>query len=1043
MNAAVAAIAAVGGVVELQATPMGLLQAQIPYDQLDALAADAAIKHVRLPAYALTRTGSVTSQGDAVHKCNTVRSSLGINGSGRKVGVISDGINGINASLASGDIPAGYQAQSARSDFNLNAGPEGLAMMEIIYDLAPGASLAFSNPNTSAEMLTAINILDSTYHCNVICDDLGFADEPYFEDGPIVTRINQAVANGAIYCSAAGNAGNQNYYEGDFAATTKTIGGQSLTVHNFNGGDTNMQAYIPPGETLYVILQWNDPWGASSNDYDLYLTNSSGTTILASSTDAQNGNDEPLEVAVYRNNSGTGLNVYVVVAKDSGAARHLKLESWYGWFTEYSTATGSISGHAAGQNVICCAAVPAASPSNIESFSSRGPVRIDFPSLTFRYKPDVSGTDGVSVTANGGFVSPFYGTSAATPHIAAICAQIWSFDPSMTNTTVRNILQNTAVDLGAAGYDTIYGYGRADALAAMAGLNSCPASISAASSPALGGSVGGTGVYNCGTTATLTATPNAGYAFTNWTENGALVSTSSNYSFTVAGNRSLVANFTPISVNYTITTVSSPLAGGTTTGGGSYASGVTVSVTATPNSGFTFVNWTESGVQVSASSAYSFAATANRTIVANFSQIPTVETPAIAPAGGSFTDSVDVTITTATVGATVTYTTNNSDPTASSTPYTGVITVTGNTTLKARAFLAGYHDSAVTSATFFVNPAYAVSTSADPIEGGTTTGDGSYPSGTRVIVRATPNNGYQFVNWTRGGSVVSTFANYQFTITDARTLVAHFSVIPPTFNVTATAAPPEAGTISGAGPYPINSTVTLIANTNTGYRFLNWTENGTQVGASPSYQFTITADRALVANFGPASLTPAPTISPNGGTFTTAPLVSISDSLPGAFITYTTDGSEPAIGSIAYNAPFTLGSSATVKAKAFATGLTASTTTSASFTVSNSQKAVVYTLTIESGSDTPVLQQYAAGATAIVSAPPAPDGQQFSYWGGDITSSDNPVSVQMNADKIIIANYQSCPIQSAPCGAGTPVCGLAAIPMLALMRPRRRQRSGR
>ena len=468
-DSVVPAIEKAGGVVELVSHEMNLVQCQLPYDRLDGLAANAIVEHIRLPSYAISRIGSVNSQGDGVHRCDIVRSTKGFTGVGVKVGVISDGIDGIATSQASLDIPATYQAQSARADLDLNAGAEGLTMMEIVHDLAPGAALAFANPGTSAEMVNAINILDSTFGCDIICDDIGFADEPFFEDGPIVTRINTAVANGAAYVSAAGNAAYWNYYEGDYSGMTQTIGGVSKNVQSCAVGDWNMRAYVPAYGYITVVVQWNDAWGASANDYNLYLTNSTGATVYASSTAIQDGNDKGFEVTGVSNGGSGGAYVYVVVEKKTGVDRRLKITSWGdGWFTEYSTTTGSIWGHPAADNAISCGAVPWSSPSTIEMFSSRGPVRIDFPSLTYRNKPDICGVDGVSVTGNGGFGTPFYGTSAAAPHVAGVCAQVWSADLSRTNAQVRRLVQITAVDLGVAGWDSTYGYGRADAVNATA-----------------------------------------------------------------------------------------------------------------------------------------------------------------------------------------------------------------------------------------------------------------------------------------------------------------------------------------------------------------------------------------------------------------------------------------------------------------------------------------------------------------------------------------------------------------------------------------------
>jgi|GEM_PF-2478803 len=142
--------------------------------------------------------------------------------------------------------------------------------------------------------------------------------------------------------------------------------------------------------------------------------------------------------------------------------------------------------------------------------------------------------------------------------------------------------------------------------------------ISTSSSPAEGGTTSGGGTYLSGTSVTVSANPNAGYSFVNWTENGIQVSMSANYTFAATSNRTLVANFSSSPDTYTISTSSSPAEGGTTSGGGTYLSGTSVTVSANPNAGYSFVNWTENGIQVSMSANYTFAATSNRTLVANF-----------------------------------------------------------------------------------------------------------------------------------------------------------------------------------------------------------------------------------------------------------------------------------------------------------------------------------------------------------------------------------------------------------------------------------------
>jgi uncharacterized repeat protein (TIGR02543 family) len=145
--------------------------------------------------------------------------------------------------------------------------------------------------------------------------------------------------------------------------------------------------------------------------------------------------------------------------------------------------------------------------------------------------------------------------------------------------------------------------------------------VSTSSTPIAGGNTTGGGTFASGTSVTVTATANSGYTFTKWTENGTQVSTNASYTFSLSANRSLVANFTQNTVsNFVVSTSSTPIAGGNTTGGGTYASGTSITVTATANSGYTFTKWTENGTQVSTNASYTFSLSANRNLVANFTQ---------------------------------------------------------------------------------------------------------------------------------------------------------------------------------------------------------------------------------------------------------------------------------------------------------------------------------------------------------------------------------------------------------------------------------------
>ncbi len=210
--------------------------------------------------------------------------------------------------------------------------------------------------------------------------------------------------------------------------------------------------------------------------------------------------------------------------------------------------------------------------------------------------------------------------------------------------------------------------------------------VTLTSTPTLGGVTDGAGTFAQASVVTVTATPNAGYIFTNWTDNGVIVSTSSSYQFTMAGNRALVANFKVIPVSqFAVVLLSSPIAGGSTDGSGAYNAGTKVTVTADPNAGYTFVNWTDNGNIASTSSSYQFTLAANRKLVANFKAIPASQFALILSsspaAGGTTTGSGAYSAgssasATATANPGYTFTSWSGDATGTNNPLT--ITMNGN-----------------------------------------------------------------------------------------------------------------------------------------------------------------------------------------------------------------------------------------------------------------------------------------------------------------------------------------------------------------------------
>ena len=147
--------------------------------------------------------------------------------------------------------------------------------------------------------------------------------------------------------------------------------------------------------------------------------------------------------------------------------------------------------------------------------------------------------------------------------------------------------------------------------------------IGVAAVPSNGGSVSGGGEYKQGQSCTVTASAADGYAFSDWTEHGSLVSTDATYTFTVDGNHNLVANFTANSgggetQHFTINTSVFLEYAGMVSGGGDYENGQSCTVTATPNSGFVFVSWSDGLNEVSTDANYTFIVSCDRNLTANF-----------------------------------------------------------------------------------------------------------------------------------------------------------------------------------------------------------------------------------------------------------------------------------------------------------------------------------------------------------------------------------------------------------------------------------------
>lgn len=282
-----------------------LAVAWVEVNNLELLASLEEVRTIRTVMPPLARTGSVTTEGDTIHRTSDVRATYSQSGSDMKVGIISNGVDHWTSARNSGDLPTDLTVLS-----NTQGGDEGTAMLEIVHDMVPDADLYFHDwgDNEVAFNAAIDALVDSG--CNVICDDVFWITEPFFEDGIIATHLTSLLStNDIIYVSASGNDG-QSHYQGYYY-------NDGYDCQDFSRGTEPVYKYlyvnIPKNGELLVVLQWDDKFGASNNDYDLFLSNIADWSILAFSTAPQDGDDDPFEAFIYTNTGGSTIDAEIDV----------------------------------------------------------------------------------------------------------------------------------------------------------------------------------------------------------------------------------------------------------------------------------------------------------------------------------------------------------------------------------------------------------------------------------------------------------------------------------------------------------------------------------------------------------------------------------------------------------------------------------------------------------------------------------------------------------------------------------------------------------
>ncbi len=485
-----------------------------------------------LPEYGgSTQAGSVDSRASEALLADIARAAGSLSGAGQTVGILSDSIArtsrvrdtstspalGASGTLRnskpqkSGDLPA---TVAVRNDSG-GGGDEGAAMAELVHDVAPGAAIAFHTAfGGQAVFAEGITDLCTAAGSTVVVDDVIYFAEPMYQDGIIAQAAADCVARGVPYFSSAGNQANRGYRQvfKDLKATddrTATPTGNDL--HDWGGGDGFLDMTLPPGSTVRVVLQWNQPFASVSPgngaqvDLDLYITSSPTVAGLQSpiarSISQQGKTGSPrgdaVEIASASNFGSSPTTVYIAIEhfdgnqdfipQDSTTPLEFRLvffESNFRGTAIQGISNGTSSfggptmyGHSVAPGVVSVAAVPwfdtpvfrpgfaPTSAADPEDFSSRGgAISVQFNrSGAFAprtsQEPDIAAVDGNNTTFFGTTLNlggyegepdsfpNFFGTSAAAANAAAVAALMREYHGALSPAEILAAMVDTAIDI--------------------------------------------------------------------------------------------------------------------------------------------------------------------------------------------------------------------------------------------------------------------------------------------------------------------------------------------------------------------------------------------------------------------------------------------------------------------------------------------------------------------------------------------------------------------------------------------------------------------
>lgn len=440
----------------VESTTLGLIKAWLPLGQVDRIANLPQVRYVRRPntpfvpqAYMKNESFSSNlsvSEGVSLLGATPFHNS-GILGSGVRVAVIDLGFE----SLSYVELASELSAENIITTDYTNNGiqtitPHGTAVAELIYDMAPKATLYLMKIGDEVDLANAVEDCIRE-HVDIIVHSAGWFNTNFGNGTGVVSEIaNRAINAGILWVNAAGNMA-QKHWLGPCIDTNKNGWAE------FTNGSETLQMNVSAPTDIQVFLTWDD-WPIATCDLDLFLVDSAGN-VISMSQSRQSGNEEPTEDIDISVPAG----LYFLKVRIHNLSRPVSFEI-YSINSTISPAVARSSIPAPGNisNVITVGALNIRRwrSGPLEDFSSQGPTNDG------RSKPDITGPDGVTTFVYEHFI----GTSAAAPHVAGAAALILARERATNMNTaiggeaLKRILMKDAIDMGPKGIDFLYGAGR-------------------------------------------------------------------------------------------------------------------------------------------------------------------------------------------------------------------------------------------------------------------------------------------------------------------------------------------------------------------------------------------------------------------------------------------------------------------------------------------------------------------------------------------------------------------------------------------------------